>query len=105
VEKISSSDRAHFALGKESRQGNGAQFFSQDGGVVMGNSKESFSPSATTEQQGSKRFRGCGALGRGEQRMEIFIGGMSIPDLELNGLSFLDHVADDDGAGLLVGPE
>ncbi len=37
--------------------------------------------------------------------MEIFVGGMGIPDLKLNGLSFLDDVADDDGAGLLIGSE
>ena len=35
--------------------------------------------------------------------MEILVGGLRIADLELNGLSFLDDVSDDNGSGLLVG--
>lgn len=37
--------------------------------------------------------------------MQIFIRGMGIADLKLDGLSFLDDIPDDDGAGLLVGSE
>ncbi len=56
MEKIPSSDRAHFALRKESGEWNGAQLFSQYGGVVVGNAKEAFPTSTTTEQQSSERF-------------------------------------------------
>ncbi len=57
MEKILPSDRAHFALCKESGERNGAQLFSQYGDVMMWNAKEAFPTSATTEQQGSERFR------------------------------------------------
>ena len=34
--------------------------------------------------------------------MEVLVGGLCVPDLKLNGLPFLDDVADDDGPRLLV---
>ena len=44
-------------------------------------------------------------MGGGEQHAQVLVGGLSIPDLKLYGLSLLNDVSDDDGSGLLVRSE
>ncbi len=69
---------------------------------MVGNTEEPFPASATTEEQRAQRPLGFMETGRGEERVEVLVGGPCVPDLKLNRLPFLDDVADDDGPRLLV---
>ena len=40
-----------------------------------------------------------------EQQLEVLVGGVGVPDVELEGLADLDTVGDGDRAGVRVGPE
>ena len=48
---------------------------------------------------------GSGGEGTGEQRAQVFIGGVGVADVELHGLTGADQVAEGEGSALTVGSD
>ena len=102
MEEISPSDRSDFALGEEACYRYPAHAFQQGAAIVMSFAEESFSSAAATKHKGAKRlFLVLRAVLRKED-VQVFTRGFRIAKMKLNGLAFLDDVADGNGARLLV---
>ena len=95
VDEVVPSDRTDLSVAEKSGDGNRSYGCLNCPDVVMGLSIEIFSPAQTTEEKPTGR-RGFNEGFRlfFQQMLEIFPGGVGVPDLELHRLSDGDPVAD-----------
>ena len=105
MEKIPPADRADFSLGEKSRERSGPEPFLHHHTVVMGSAEQTFSASATTEQEGAERRTVMFCAIRRQKKMEILTGGPGIPEMKLQRLAFLHLIADGNGAEALIGAD
>ena len=102
VQEVAPSDRADFALGKESRGRDGAEPLLHDPAIVMGLAEESLSTPATAEQEGPEWGTLVRRSIRSQEKMQVVACRLRVAKVELHGLAFLNDVSDRDGSGLLI---
>jgi len=102
MQKVAPSDRTNLALCKESCRRDGAKPLLHDPTIVIGVAEESFSTSATAEQERTERGALMFRPVRSQEKMQVVACRLGIAEVELHSLTFLNDVSDRDGPGLLV---
>ena len=102
VDVILPADRAEFSLSEEAGQWHRIESFLNGTGVVVRAGKQPSASSVAAEQQrrSGRDFRIFD--GPGQQRVQFFVSGLSIPDVKPDGLADPDPVADRDRSGFFV---
>ena len=96
MQEVLPADRADLAGAEAAGRGHGAQELGDDPGVVVGHAEQSLPAAVAREEQ-----RRLGLLAR-EQRPQVLVGGGGVADVELDGATDGDLLADGDRAGLAV---
>lgn len=105
MEKIAAADRPDLALREKSCDRDWSQPFRHCLRVMIHSSEQALSaPAATEDQRAEGSVAMGGPVGR-EQEVQIFARRLRVTQMKLDGLPFLDHVPDRDGAGCVIGAD
>ena len=102
MQEIAPPDRTDLTLGKKSRRRDGAKPLLHHAAIVMGGAKQSLSASATAEQERSEWAMCMLRPIRSQAEVQVVTCRLRVAKMKLHRLTFLDHVSDRNGSGLLI---
>src|SRR5438132_9724830 len=105
MNKVLPADRAEFALREEAGKRDDPGFLTDKAGVVMRLRKQTRAAAVAGEDQAAGGGRRMCVSVRLQERMQVLIGALGIPNLELDGLADADAIRNGQGPGLPVEPE
>ena len=103
MEEGGAADLSDLAVAEETGERGARDAVKEDVAVVVGATKEMFSPAEAGEEEGAGCGRGLIVLDVAiHHGFEVVACGLGVPDVELDDLSLAEHFADDEGPSLLV---